>query len=62
LVSWANLLEQTEAVELLEESLEEEKATDEKLTEIAEVTANVEEAEESEEDEVTASSKSTKKR
>jgi len=43
--TWAEMLEQTEAADLLEETLEEEKATDEKLTEIAESAANPEEAE-----------------
>ncbi len=46
LIAWATLLEETEAVELLEENLQEEKETDEKLTEIAESVVNAEEAEE----------------
>jgi ferritin-like metal-binding protein YciE len=50
--SWAELLEENDAVDLLEETLDEEKATDEKLTEIAETAANPEEkAEDSEEEE-----------
>lgn len=55
--AWAELLEETEAADLLQETLDEEKATDEKLTEIAETAANPEEeaeegeAEEEEEDE-----------
>lgn len=52
LVSWAKLLQQNEAADLLEETLEEEKATDEKLTETAESAINIEEnQEESEEEE-----------
>jgi len=48
LVAWAGLLEEENAVELLEQTLEEEKATDEKLTEVAERAINVEESEEGE--------------
>ncbi len=55
LVAWAELLEEDEAVELLEETLNEEKETDEKLTEIAETAINVEEAEEEEDEEETPS-------
>jgi ferritin-like metal-binding protein YciE len=40
LVAWANELGHEEAAELLAETLEEEKAADEKLTQIAESTAN----------------------
>ncbi len=40
--AWAELLEQEEALDLLQETLDEEKATDEKLTEIAETAANPE--------------------
>jgi ferritin-like metal-binding protein YciE len=47
LAAWAKLLGETEAVELLEETLNEEKATDEKLTELAESVINIEEKEES---------------
>lgn len=43
LASWARLLEQEDAAGLLEQTLEEEKETDEKLTEIAESTVNAEE-------------------
>jgi ferritin-like metal-binding protein YciE len=43
--TWAEVLDEAKAVELLEETLDEEKATDEKLTEIAESVANPEEAE-----------------
>jgi ferritin-like metal-binding protein YciE len=46
--TWAEMLDETQAVDLLQETLDEEKATDEKLTEIAESAANPEEAEESE--------------
>jgi len=38
--AWAEQMDHSEAVELLEETLEEEKAADEKLTEIAESLAN----------------------
>lgn len=45
--AWAELLEEEDALDLLQETLDEEKATDEKLTEIAETAANPEaEAEE----------------
>src|SRR5215212_8885467 len=46
---WANLLEEEEAANLLEQTLEEEKATDVKLTEASE-SINVEENEEEEEE------------
>lgn len=39
-IAWARRLGQDKAVELLEQTLEEEKAADEKLTEIAESTVN----------------------
>jgi ferritin-like metal-binding protein YciE len=51
LIAWANLLEKGDAAALLEESLEEEKQTDEKLTEIAESVVNAEEASDGEEEE-----------
>ncbi|MDB6032584.1 MAG: ferritin-like protein [Verrucomicrobiales bacterium] len=51
LLSWARLMGEDEAADLLEETLDEERATDERLTEIAESTINVEEAEEEEEEE-----------
>ncbi|HWN96778.1 MAG TPA: ferritin-like domain-containing protein [Methylomirabilota bacterium] len=50
LSAWAKLLGEDQAVELLEENLQEEKAADEKLTEIAESVVNVEEEQEGEED------------
>lgn len=50
LAAWARLLGNDEAAELLEETLDEEKATDEKLTEIAESAVNVDESEEEEEE------------
>jgi len=51
--TWAQLLGKSEVASLLEESLEEEKATDEKLTTIAEAYVNQEAAEaEDEEDEM----------
>jgi ferritin-like metal-binding protein YciE len=40
LITWANLLGHTQAAGLLAETLEEEKATDESLTELAETTIN----------------------
>jgi ferritin-like metal-binding protein YciE len=46
LYTWAGLLGQEEAASLLEETLNEEKATDEKLTEVAESAVNAEESEE----------------
>lgn len=51
LIAWAEVLEEEEAVALLEQNLEEENAADEKLTDIAESIVNEEEAEEGEEDE-----------
>ena len=42
LCAWAKLMNQNEALELLHETLEEEKETDEKLTTLAENLANVE--------------------
>lgn len=48
LSAWAKLLEQDQAVDLLEQNLQEEKAADEKLTEIAESAVNVEEEQEGE--------------
>ena len=45
LKSWAELLDEKDAAGLLEETLDEEKATDEKLTEVAE-TVNAEASEE----------------
>lgn len=49
--TWANQLGLAEVVELLEETLEEEKAADEKLTEIAENSVNIQAEEAEEEDE-----------
>ncbi len=51
LVSWARLLGEDEAADLLEETLGEEEQADEKLTDIAESTINAEEAEGDEEGE-----------
>lgn len=52
LCSWARLLEEEDAEDLLNTSLDEEKAVDQKLTEIAEDTINIEAAEgEAEEEE-----------
>lgn len=49
--TFAQILGLEEAVELLEETLEEEKAADEKLTEVAEAAINLEAAEEEEDEE-----------
>jgi ferritin-like metal-binding protein YciE len=49
--TWANVLGQTEAASLLEETLEEEKQTDQKLTQIAESFVNEASAEEGEDEE-----------
>jgi ferritin-like metal-binding protein YciE len=46
LKSWAQHLGKNEAVDLLEQTLQEEKATDNKLTQLAESVVNVEESEE----------------
>ena len=46
LKSWAQLLGKREAAGLLEQTLREEKATDTKLTEVAETIVNVEESQE----------------
>jgi ferritin-like metal-binding protein YciE len=43
--SWASLLEEDDAAEALGDILEEEKAADERLTELAESTINIEAAE-----------------
>jgi len=50
LKSWAKLLDEEEVADLLEETLDEEKETDERLTEAAETLINVEESQEDEED------------
>jgi ferritin-like metal-binding protein YciE len=50
-IAHARLLEQEDVVELLEESLGEEKAADEKLTEIAESVVNLEATQEDEDEE-----------
>jgi len=42
LKTWAEVLEQSEAADLLNETLEEEKETDERLTELAESASNLE--------------------
>jgi ferritin-like metal-binding protein YciE len=49
--TWANVLGQTEAASLLEETLEEEKQADQKLTQIAETFVNQASAEEGEDEE-----------
>jgi hypothetical protein len=49
--TWANLLGKSDAAAIFEEILEEEKAADTKLTEIAESAVNQEAASEGEEDE-----------
>jgi len=50
LATWAKLLEEEEALDLLKETIEEEKAADEKLTEIAESLVNLEAAEKEDEE------------
>jgi ferritin-like metal-binding protein YciE len=62
LLSWAKLLGEDDAADLLDETLEEEKATDEKLTETAEQSINVEENEEDSEDEKEEAHAGSKKR
>lgn len=52
LKAWAEQLELTEAVALIEETMDEEKAADEKLSEIAETVVNIEADEEENEEEV----------
>jgi len=64
LVAWSELLEESEAQGVLEETLNEEKSADEKLTEIAETAANPESAseddgEEDEEEKKTTGAKET---
>lgn len=61
LASWAKLLGEEEAAKGLSETLEEERAADEKLTEIAENTVNAEQ-EESEEEEQGARQSGSKSR
>ena len=51
LQSWARILGEDEAADLLEETLDEERDTDERLTEIAESAINLDENEEEDEDE-----------
>jgi ferritin-like metal-binding protein YciE len=52
LIAWAEKLDMSDAAELLQATLEEEKLTDEKLTELAEAEINVEgEATEDDEEE-----------
>jgi len=51
LQSWARILGEEEAADLLEETLDEERDTDERLTEIAESAINLDENEEEDEDE-----------
>jgi ferritin-like metal-binding protein YciE len=51
LQSWARLLGEEEAGDLLEETLDEERDTDERLTELAETVINVDENEEEDEQE-----------
>ncbi|MEP6662284.1 MAG: ferritin-like domain-containing protein [Verrucomicrobiota bacterium] len=62
LAAWARLLDKEDAVDLLEETLEEEKETDAKLTEIAESAANPDQDEESEEDEEAVAGNSSNKK
>jgi ferritin-like metal-binding protein YciE len=50
LQTWARLIGEDDAADLLEETLDEERDTDEQLTEVAENTINVEESEEESEE------------
>jgi len=50
LVAWARVLGEEQAAELLEETLDEEKAADEKLTSIAETAVNPDESQETQEE------------
>lgn len=60
LVSWAKLLGEEDAAEILGETLEEEEQTDEKLSEIAETAVNVEGSEGEEQEESTSGSRQRK--
>jgi ferritin-like metal-binding protein YciE len=51
LASWAELLQQSDAAHLLQQTLAEEKETDERLTELAESVINAQESQEEEEQE-----------
>lgn len=51
LAAWAKLMDQDDAADLLEETLDEEKTADDKLTKIAEQSINPEEEQEEEEEE-----------
>ncbi|HVM46648.1 MAG TPA: ferritin-like domain-containing protein [Candidatus Acidoferrum sp.] len=51
LKSWAHLLDEEDAAKLLAETLDEEKAADQKLTQVAESAVNTEQGEEEEEEE-----------
>lgn len=51
LAAWAKLMGEQDSADLLEETLEEERETDERLTEVAEEIVNVEESEEEQEGE-----------
>ncbi|HYG21601.1 MAG TPA: ferritin-like domain-containing protein [Verrucomicrobiae bacterium] len=62
LVSWARLLGEDEAADVLEETLSEEEQTDEKLTDVAESAINVEEAEGDEGEEEEEATTSRKKK
>jgi ferritin-like metal-binding protein YciE len=57
LKAWADLLEEQDAADLLDETLQEEKTADEKLTEMAESVINVEENQEEEEAEPVSKSR-----
>lgn len=58
LQSWAQMLGEEDAADLLEETLDEERDTDERLTETAENVVNVEDSEEGEESEEEAEEES----
>jgi len=55
LLSWAKLLEEQRAAQLLQQTLNEEKITDKNLTQIAESTANVDDEQEEGEEEESSS-------
>ncbi|MDB6036838.1 MAG: hypothetical protein JWM99_679 [Verrucomicrobiales bacterium] len=61
LLAWAKLLDEAGAAERLDETLDEEKAADDKLTEIAETAANPESNEEDSEEDAEPKNKSSAK-
>ena len=61
MTAWAKLLDEDDAAEILGETLDEEKETDQKLTELAETCINAEESE-GEEEEAHAGSRGDRSR